>query len=120
MIEQNHDKDGIIWPVSIAPYLVHIALLDPDQADARALADKLYADLFAQGIDCLLDDRAERPGVKFKDADLLGMPLRVNIGARGLANNEVELVERKSKKLDKIAPAILLQKIQEWVKEQAT
>jgi prolyl-tRNA synthetase len=120
VIEQNHDKDGIIWPASVAPYAVHIALLDPDNADAKKVADKLYADLYANGIDCLLDDRNERPGVKFKDADLLGMPLRVNIGARGLAAGELEVVERKSKKIEKIAPAAVFEKIQTWMKEQSS
>lgn len=119
VIEQNHDKDGIIWPASIAPFTVHIALLDPDQPEARALADKLYSELNARGIDTLLDDRVERPGVKFKDADLLGMPLRLNIGARGLAAGELELIERKSKKMEKIQPGAALEKIQTWVKEQA-
>ena len=120
VIEQNHDKDGIIWPLSIAPYAVHIALLDPDNTEARQVAEKLYADLYAAGLDALLDDRVERPGVKFKDADLLGMPLRVNIGARGLAAGELELIERKSKKIDKIAPGAVLEKILAWAKEQAT
>lgn len=117
VIEQNHDKDGVIWPVSIAPYTVHIALLDPDQPDARKVADQLYRDLNEVGIDCLLDDRNERPGVKFKDADLLGLPLRVNIGARGLAANELELIERKTKKMDKVSPGAMIEKIQNWLKE---
>ncbi len=120
VIEQNHDKDGIIWPASIAPYTVHIALLDPEQADARQVADKLYADLNAAGIDTFMDDRVERPGVKFKDADLLGFPLRVNIGARGLAAGELELIERKTKRLDKVQPGAIFEKIQTWVKEQMT
>lgn len=118
VIEQNHDKDGIIWPVSIAPYTVHIALLDPDQPDAQKVADELYDGLHKAGIDCFMDDRAERPGVKFKDADLLGMPLRVNIGARGLAAGELELIERKTKKTEKIAPGALIERIQSWLKEQ--
>lgn len=118
VIEQNHDKDGVIWPPSIAPFVVHIALLDPEDQNARSLADKLYDDLNAAGIDCLMDDRSERPGVKFKDADLLGMPLRVNIGARGLAAGEIELIERRSKKTDKIQPGAVFEKIQTWVKEQ--
>lgn len=118
VIEQNHDKDGIIWPVSIAPYTVHIALLDPDQPEARKLADDLYDQLYKLGIDCFMDDRAERPGVKFKDADLLGLPLRVNIGARGLSAGELELVERKSKKTEKVAPGALVERIQSWLKEQ--
>ncbi len=120
VIEQCHDKDGIIWPVAIAPYTVHLALLDPDQPEARTLADDLYAKLNALGIDCLLDDRTERPGVKFKDADLLGMPLRVNIGSRGLAAGELEMIERKTKKMEKIHPSAILERIQTWLKENAT
>lgn len=119
VIEQNHDKDGIIWPPSIAPYTVHISLLDPDQADAKQVADNLYNELNSLGIDAFMDDRTERPGVKFKDADLLGFPLRVNIGARGLAAGELELIDRKTKKLDKVQPGAILEKIQNWVKEQA-
>lgn len=120
VIEQNHDKDGIVWPVSIAPFKVHLAVLDPDNAEVKELSDKLYSDLNAQGIDVLMDDRNERPGVKFKDADLLGMPLRVNIGARGLQAGELELVERKSKNTHKVAPDGVLAKIQGWLKENAT
>jgi prolyl-tRNA synthetase len=118
VIEQNHDKDGIIWPASISPYAVHIALLDPEDATARSTAEKLYADLNGAGIDTFMDDRVERPGVKFKDADLLGFPLRVNIGARGLAAGELELIERKTKKMDKVQPGAIFEKIQTWVKEQ--
>jgi prolyl-tRNA synthetase len=120
VIEQNHDKDGMIWPLSIAPYAVHIALLDPDDGGARSVADKLYDDLYKHGIEVFMDDRAERPGVKFKDADLIGLPLRVNIGARGLAAGEVELIERKTKKIDKIQPGAVFEKIQTWVKEHQT
>ena len=120
VIEQNHDKDGVIWPYSIAPYTVHITLLDPDDAAARKTAEQLYENLNANGIDALMDDRSERPGVKFKDADLLGLPLRVNIGARGLAAGELELIERKSKKMEKVQPGAVLEKIQTWVKEQRT
>ncbi|HMN68733.1 MAG TPA: proline--tRNA ligase [Bdellovibrionales bacterium] len=118
VIEQNHDKDGIVWPVSIAPFAVHIALLDPDQPDVRKVADRLYDDLQAQGIDVLMDDRAERPGVKFKDADLLGMPMRVNIGGRGLQAGEVEIIERKTKKIDKVQPGAVFEKIHAWYREQ--
>lgn len=120
VVEQNHDKDGIVWPFSIAPFAVHISLLDPDNADAKKMADDIYTKLNALNIDTLLDDRVERPGVKFKDADLLGMPLRLNIGARGLAANEVEMIERKSKNMTK-APANadqIVAKVQGWVREQ--
>lgn len=119
VIEQSHDKDGIVWPVSIAPYTVHIALLDPDQPEARKVADDLYDQLHSHGIDCFMDDRSERPGVKFKDADLLGLPLRVNIGARGLAAGELELIDRKTKKTDKVAPAALVEGIKAWLNEQS-
>lgn len=92
-IEQNHDQDGIKWPMSIAPYRVHLVTLGKDDAVTQA-AKKLYDDLGALGVDVLWDDRDERPGVKFKDADLLGMPLRVTIGAKGLAGGNIELKPR--------------------------
>lgn len=117
-VEQNHDKDGIIWPLAIAPYSVHICLLDPEDSAAVKCAEKLYQELWSEGVDCLLDDRQERPGVKFKDADLLGMPLRVVIGARGLATGEVELVERQSKAMKKIAQADVRATIVAWVRER--
>jgi len=94
VIEQCHDKDGIIWPASVAPYQVCISLLDPDKEDVAKVAGELEAALEAQGIDVIVDDRAERPGVKFKDADLIGFPVRVVVGAKGLANGGVEVKRR--------------------------
>jgi prolyl-tRNA synthetase len=117
VIEQNHDKDGIIWPVSIAPFPVHICLLDPDQPEARKVAEDLYKRCQDAGVECLLDDRTERPGVKFKDADLLGMPLRINIGARGLAAGELEMIERKTRLNTKVEPGAIFEKVQAWLKE---
>ncbi len=102
VIEQLHDKDGIIWPTAIAPFHVHICVLDPSDTNVTAVADKLYNELQSQGIEVLLDDRNERPGVKFKDADLLGVPYRLNVGSRGLQTNEIEIIERRSKKMEKI------------------
>jgi prolyl-tRNA synthetase len=89
-IETSHDDDGIIWPASIAPYSVHIVpiKLDPE---VQQVVDKLIAELEAAGLDVLVDDRAERPGVKFKDADLIGCPIRLTLGAKTLAENAVEL-----------------------------
>ena len=98
IIEQSHDKDGIIWPSAVAPYQVIVENLDPDNAEVTAVADKLEADLEAKGIDVLVDDRAERPGVKFKDADLIGFPVRVVVGAKGLANGGVEVKRRADDK----------------------
>ena len=105
VIEQSHDKDGIIWPAAVAPYQVCISLLDPDRAEVAAVADKLEAELEAMGVDVIVDDRAERPGVKFKDADLIGFPVRVVVGAKGLANGGVEVKRRDQDKSQmKIVP----------------
>jgi prolyl-tRNA synthetase len=95
IIEQQHDRDGIIWPLTTAPYAVCLTPLNvaADSAPMR-LAEQLYAELTAQGVEVLLDDRDERPGVKFKDADLVGFPLRVNLGEKALARGEVELKPR--------------------------
>ncbi|MCB0422712.1 MAG: proline--tRNA ligase [Bdellovibrionales bacterium] len=102
-IEQCHDKDGIIWPVALAPYSVHLCLLDPENDDVSRVAHEIYEKLWSQGIDVLMDDRSERPGVKFKDADLLGMPVRVTVGGRGLQNGEIEVVDRQSKAVQKVS-----------------
>lgn len=95
VIEQCNDKDGIIWPVSVAPFTVCITPLSvvPD-SEAMKIAQKLYADLTARGVDVILDDRDERPGVKFKDADLVGFPIRIGIGEKSLAKGEVEIKPR--------------------------
>ena len=94
VIEQSHDKDGIIWPASVAPFQVCICLLDPDNAEVAKVANELEQQLEASGVDVIVDDRAERPGVKFKDADLIGFPVRVVVGAKGLANGGVEVKRR--------------------------
>ena len=95
IIEQCNDKDGIIWPVSVAPYTVCITplVVTPDSAVMK-LAEEIYAALTAKGIDVIIDDRDDRPGVKFKDADLVGFPIRVGIGEKSLANGQVELKRR--------------------------
>lgn len=101
-IEQSHDADGIVWPLAIAPYDVHIVVLDPDKVEVAQAVEIVARELSARGHDVFIDDRAERPGVKFKDADLLGFPIRLNIGGRGLQNGEVEMVVRKSKQMTKV------------------
>ena len=94
VIEQSHDKDGIVWPASVAPFQVCISLLDPDKEEVAKIASDLESALEAQGVDVIVDDRAERPGVKFKDADLIGFPVRVVVGSKGLANGGVEVKRR--------------------------
>ncbi|HMJ13810.1 MAG TPA: proline--tRNA ligase, partial [Polyangiaceae bacterium] len=101
-IEQHHDTDGIVWPMSIAPYQVHLVQVGEDPEVLQAVA-KLEGELEARGVEVLVDDRAERPGVKFKDADLIGIPLRVTIGAKALKSGAVEFKarsERDPKKAD--------------------
>ena len=95
VIEQCNDKDGIIWPLSVAPYTVCITPLGvaPESAVMK-LAEKIYVELTARGVDVILDDRDERPGVKFKDSELVGFPIRVGIGEKSLAKGEVELKPR--------------------------
>lgn len=101
-IEQNHDKDGIVWPTPIAPYEVALLSLQGDDAGVRAACDKLYEDLQAAGIEVLYDDRDERPGVKFKDADLVGLPWRLAIGKKGLAEGIAEVKARRAPEVQKV------------------
>jgi prolyl-tRNA synthetase len=96
VVEAHHDDKGIIWPISIAPYQVHLVALANEKSAAAATADQLYADLTAAGVEVLYDDRAESPGVKFMDADLIGIPLRLTVGERGLKRGGVELKRRDS------------------------
>ncbi len=96
IIEQGNDKDGVIWPLSVAPYQVCITpLAVAPESEAMKLAEKLYAELTARGVDVILDDRDERPGVKFKDSELVGFPIRIGIGEKSLAKGEVELKPRQ-------------------------
>lgn len=95
VIEQSNDKDGVIWPLSVAPYHVCITPLSVDpKSQAMQLAERFYGELSARGIEVLLDDRDERPGVKFKDADLIGIPIRLGLGEKSLAKGEVEIKKR--------------------------
>ena len=95
-IEQNHDAHGIVFPPPVAPFDCILLNLDPADAEVTRQAEKIYARLLENGVDVLLDDRNERPGVKFKDADLLGIPMQIILGARGLARGIVECKDRRS------------------------
>src|SRR5687767_10128175 len=88
-IEQNHDQDGIIWPRPLAPFEVLLAGLNPDDAEVRRVTEELYGQLLEKGVEVFFDDRDERPGVKFKDADLIGLPVRLVVGAKSLADGKV-------------------------------
>jgi len=95
-VEQSHDDDGIIWPMPIAPYEVVVTSLGKEE-NVRAVAADVYEKLRAAGVDVIWDDRDERPGVKFKDADLIGFPLRIAVGAKSLANGQIEWSWRKDR-----------------------
>ncbi len=112
IIEQGNDKDGIIWPLSVAPYQVCLTpLAVAPESQAMQLAEKFYAELTEQGVDVILDDRDERPGVKFKDSELVGFPIRVALGEKSLAKGEVELKPRngamQAVKIDEAVAAVL-------------
>jgi len=92
--ETHHDENGLVWPMGIAPYEVVLTVVKVDHEESMECAERLYAELRAAGVDVLLDDRDGRPGVKFADAELIGIPLRVTIGPRGLENSIVELTAR--------------------------
>lgn len=102
IIEQHHDDKGIIWPVSVAPYHVIITLVKPDDEVQARIAEDIYKDLMSAGIDVLLDDRKERPGVKFNDADLLGFPIRITVGKRA-AEGIVEYKLRRDKEKEELS-----------------
>ena len=96
-VEQHHDADGIVWPLALAPFEIALVSLNPADETTRNEADALYEALVKEGMDVFYDDRDERPGVKFKDADLIGFPIRVNVGGRALKDGNVELVSRKDR-----------------------
>ena len=98
VIEQSHDANGIIWPASVAPFQVCICLLDPDNPEAVSVAEAIEKELESRGVDAIVDDRSDRPGVKFKDADLIGFPVRVVVGTKGLSSGGVEIKRRRDDK----------------------
>jgi prolyl-tRNA synthetase len=104
-IEQNHDTNGIIWPFSVAPFQVLLLPINYKDQSIREATDNLYGELQKHGVEVLLDDRDERPGVKFKDADLVGIPLRVTIGAKGLEKGCLELRLRRDGKTEEVPVA---------------
>jgi len=114
-IEQNHDDKGIIWPMPIAPYHIYLCPLYRDDTEVAAVADSLYEKLEAEGLEVIFDDREESPGVKFNDADLLGIPFRVTVSPRTLEKNSVELKRRSEKDSELIPLDGLLMKLRELI-----
>ena len=112
-IEQNHDAKGIIWPSPIAPFHVHMLPLADKSGNVQATATDLEDQFEKAGIEVLVDDRDERPGVKFNDADLIGIPYQLVIGEKGLAQGQVELKERRTGTVTKLAPAEVLPRLKE-------
>ena len=113
-VEQSYDKDGIIWPVAIAPYHAIVIIPNINDEEKVQVAEKLYQELTAVGIETLLDDRNERAGVKFKDSDLIGIPYRITVG-RSLSQGKVEVMTRKTKESQDIPVEEVVSTIKNWV-----
>ena len=113
-VEQSYDQNGIIWPVAIAPYHAIVVVPNIGDADQMAAAEKLYADLNAAGIETLLDDRKERAGVKFKDAELIGIPFRIVTG-RSLKDGKVEVVKRATGEAEEMAVETVVTTLKSWI-----
>jgi prolyl-tRNA synthetase len=116
-VEQSYDKDGMIWPVAIAPYRAIVTVPNVGDTKQMEAAERLYHELNAAGIETLLDDREERAGVKFKDADLIGIPYRIVTG-RSLKSGKVEVVERATKKSQELSIAEVISTLQHWIDSQ--
>lgn len=116
IIEQNYDEHGIIWPMSVAPY--HVIVIPVNQSDAAQVnaAEKIYEQLLAEGIEAIIDDRDERPGVKFKDADLIGIPIRITVG-RKAENGIVEFKLRKSVDIKEMEIHAVVEEVKRVIKE---
>jgi prolyl-tRNA synthetase len=103
VVESSHDERGIIWPVSVAPYEVVVSVVRPDDEAALAAGREVYERLLSAGVETVLDDRAERPGVKFADAELVGIPFRVTVGPKGVGIGVAEFTVRNGLGTEEIA-----------------
>ena len=120
IVELHHDDVGIVWPVSVAPFTVVVTVLRPDEEGPRQAGERLYEDLKSHDIDVILDDRDERPGVKFSDAELVGIPFRVTVGPRGLAQGEVELKARDGTVDESVSVDGIVQRLTELIDGAST
>ena len=117
IVEQNNDENGIIWPMNVAPYKVAIVVIDPDDVNQMEAAEHLYNELKEQGVDVLLDDRDERAGVKFKDMDLIGVPIRITIG-RKINDHIVEIKRRTEDEVKEISIFDAIYKVGDIIAEE--
>ena len=115
IVEQSHDRHGIIWPVSVAPYEVALLPLNMDHDACSRVTAELRDALVHRKIEVLVDDRDERPGVKFKDADLLGLPIRLTVGARSLENGEIEVKLRGDDKVKKVPVSAAIEEVEQAI-----
>ena len=115
-VEQHHDSDGIVWPLALAPFEIELVSLNPGDPAANSL----YEELARAGLEVFYDDRDERPGVKFKDADLVGFPIRVNVGGRSLKEGKVEVVRRRDKSVRPVSRADALSAVRDLREEMAS
>ena len=116
-IEQGNDENGMILPIPIAPFEVDVLPVNTGHDESMNVAGAIYEELLSKGIDVVMDDRDERPGVKFKDCDLIGIPLRVTIGERGLKEGIVEIKRRESKDFEKVPVAEAAGRIIRYVED---
>ena len=117
IVEQNNDEKGIIWPVNVATYKVAIVVIDPLNIDQMDAANHLYQELIDNGIDTILDDRDIRPGVKFNDMDLVGIPIRITIGKK-IVEHIVELKKRNEEEIKEISIFDVLYNVQDIIEEK--
>ncbi|MGH2594196.1 MAG: proline--tRNA ligase, partial [Anaerolineae bacterium] len=114
--EEHHDDKGLVWPISVAPYHAHLISLAGADASVAEAADRVYRTLLDTGIEVLYDDRAESPGVKFADADLIGLPIRLTVSAKSVGKGGVEMKRRDRKEFEVVAEADLIRRVQAEIK----
>ena len=117
-IEQNHDEDGIIFPISIAPFHVYLLPVNTNDPEVMGVSERLYEELKGEGVEVLFDDRDERAGVKFKDADLIGIPLRLTVGERNLKEGKVEIRKRRTKETILVGIEETVQRVKELIRAE--
>ncbi len=117
-VEQNHDKDGIVFPLPIAPFEVHLLPVNLKQGPVGEEAEKLYQGLSSAAVETLFDDREEAPGVKFKDADLLGAPLRLTLSAKTLKEKAAEVKARRSGEVRMVPLDQAVSWVKNWIEDQ--